>query len=114
MTIQEAQNKVDDWIKRYGVRYFDELTNTIVLAEEMGEFSRLIARTYGEQSFKNETSIEEAKTMIKDEMADMLFVIICLANQMDINLEDALAKNLAKKTNRDHSRHKNNDKLKTD
>ena len=114
MTIQEAQNKVDQWIQTYGVRYFDELTNTVVLAEEMGEFSRLMARTYGEQSFKKETSKEESKAMIKDEMADMLFVIICLANQMDINLEEAFVKNLDKKTNRDHSRHKNNDKLKTD
>lgn len=112
MTILEAQNKVDKWIKDFGVRYFNELTNTVILAEELGEFSRLMAREYGEQSFKNTEDKMDIKAKISDEMADMLFVIICLANQMDINLEDAILKNLDKKTNRDKDRHNTNEKLK--
>lgn len=111
MTIQEAQKQVHEWIKTYGVRYFDERTNTLLLAEELGEFTRLIAREYGEQSFKKDHKPDDIKAAISDEMADMLFVIICLANQMDINLEAAVIKNLDKKTKRDYQRHKDNDKL---
>jgi NTP pyrophosphatase (non-canonical NTP hydrolase) len=111
MTIQEAQNQVHEWIKTYGVRYFDERTNTLLLAEELGEFTRLIAREFGEQSFKKDRNPADIKAAISNEMADMMFVIICLANQMDINLEEALSKNLDKKTKRDHQRHKDNDKL---
>jgi NTP pyrophosphatase (non-canonical NTP hydrolase) len=109
MTISEAQTKVDQWIKTYGVRYFNELTNTAILMEEVGELSSIMARTFGEQSFKNETKKNEAN--LGDEMADILFVLICLANQTGINLEDALAKNLEKKTQRDGSRHTANKKL---
>lgn len=111
MTLAEAQKSVDEWIQTYGVRYFDELTNTILLSEELGEFSRLIARQYGEQSFKKGVSSDNIKDQIADEMADMLFVIICLANQMNIDLDQALIANLDKKTKRDSTRHKNNDKL---
>ena len=111
MNVKELQKKVDDWITEYGVRYFDELTNTILLSEEVGEFSRLIARKYGEQSFKTEIGDEEIKEKISDELADIIFVLVCLANQMDINLEQAIDKNLQKKTNRDLDRHKQNKKL---
>ena len=111
MTIKEAQQQVDEWIQKYGVRYFDERTNALLLAEELGEFTRLIAREYGEQSFKKDHKPPDIKAAISDEMADMMFVIICLANQMDINLEEAIVKNLDKKTKRDHQRHKDNDKL---
>lgn len=111
MSIKDLQKKVDDWIKEYGVRYFDEMTNTILLSEEVGEFSRLIARKYGEQSFKVETSDEESKTKISDELADIIFVLVCLANQMDIDLNKAIDKNFQKKTNRDMDRHKQNKKL---
>lgn len=111
MTIKEYQSNVDDWIKTHGVRYFSELTNTVLLMEEMGEFSRLISRKFGEQSFKTEKSDIEVKKAIKDEMADMLFVITCLANQMNINLETAIIDNFKKKTARDKDRHKNNSKL---
>ncbi|GAA4145823.1 nucleotide pyrophosphohydrolase [Sphingobacterium kyonggiense] len=107
MTIQEAQEIVDKWIKSTGVRYFNELTNTAMLMEEVGEVARIMARQYGEQSFKK--SDEEVN--LADEMADVLFVLICLANQTGINLTDALAKNLQKKTLRDSERHKNNEKL---
>lgn len=113
MTISEAQKKVDNWIKTLGVRYFDEKTNTLLLAEEVGEFSRLVARIYGEQSFKSQSQAASAKEDLKDEMADILFVLICLANQMGIDLNDAMIKNLEKKTNRDKDRHINNEKLKT-
>ncbi|MEL7121238.1 MAG: nucleotide pyrophosphohydrolase [Bacteroidota bacterium] len=112
MTIKEAQQTVDKWINTIGVRYFNELTNTVILMEEVGEFSRLVARLYGEQSFKRPEQKEGAPNDIKDEMADILFVLICLANQMDVDLEDALRKNLDKKTNRDADRHQNNEKLK--
>ena len=112
MTIKEAQQTVDKWINTIGVRYFNELTNTAILMEEVGEFSRLVARIYGEQSFKRPEQKETAPNDIKDEMADILFVLICLANQMDVDLEDALRKNLDKKTNRDVDRHQNNEKLK--
>ncbi len=107
MKISEAQHLVDQWIKKYGVRYFNELTNLAILMEEVGEFSRLMARTYGEQSFKESDKGKE----ISDEMADILFVLICLANQMGIDLEAGLKKNLDKKTQRDSTRHQENEKL---
>lgn len=107
MTIQEAQQIVDKWIQTTGVRYFNELTNTAMLMEEVGEVARIMARQYGEQSFKK--SDEEFN--LADEMADVLFVLICLANQTGIDLTEALEKNLDKKTNRDAYRHKNNEKL---
>ena len=107
MTIQEAQNQVDTWIKTIGVRYFCELTNMVILTEEVGELARVIARTYGEQSFKeSENSIDLA-----DEMADVLWVLLCLANQTGVNLTDAFEKNIEKKTQRDSSRHLQNKKL---
>lgn len=108
MTINEAQNTVDDWIKTIGVRYFNELTNMAMLTEEVGEVARIIARKYGEQSFKK--SDEEPN--LADEMADVLFVLICLANQTGVDLTEALEKNLDKKTSRDKDRHQNNEKLK--
>ena len=107
MTIQEAQAKADNWIKTYSVRYFSELTNMVLLTEEVGELARIIARKYGEQSFKDS---DKEKSM-EDEMTDILFVLICLANQTGIDLNDALEKNLEKKTLRDNTRHLNNDKL---
>jgi len=113
MKIKKLQKTVDKWIKEYGVRYFDEKTNMILLMEETGELARLIARKYGEQSFKTAISDKEIKENISDEIADILFVLTCLANQMDIDLEDAIAKNFDKKTKRDHSRHLSNKKLKT-
>ena len=108
MTIQEAQNKVDQWIKEFGVRYFNELTNTAMLMEEVGEVARIMARRYGEQSEKESDKDKD----LGDEMADVLFVLICLANQTGMDLEAALKSNLDKKTKRDHSRHKDNKKLK--
>lgn len=108
MTITEAQQTVDQWIKTTGVRYFNELTNTAILMEEVGEVARIMSRKYGEQSFKK--SDEEVD--LADEMADVLFVLICLANQTGIDLNEALTKNLAKKTIRDADRHQNNEKLK--
>lgn len=107
LTLNNVQRIVDDWIKRYGVRYFNELTNMVLLTEEVGELARLMARYYGEQSFKNK---EEAKS-IADEIADVLFVLICIANQTGVDLSQAFVKNLEKKTNRDSERHKNNSKL---
>lgn len=107
MTIEEAQKVVDEWINTTGVRYFNELTNTAILMEEVGEVARIMARKFGEQSFKK--SDEEVN--LADEMADVLFVLICLANQTGINLTDALEKNLEKKSIRDATRHKNNPKL---
>ncbi|MFK7924435.1 MAG: nucleotide pyrophosphohydrolase [Bacteroidia bacterium] len=107
MTITEAQKTVDQWIKDYGVRYFSELTNLAILMEEVGEVSRIMSRTYGDQSFKK----SDEKVNLADEMADVLFVLICLANQTGIDLQDALEKNLAKKTKRDATRHKDNPKL---
>lgn len=112
MKISEAQQLIDEWIKKYGVRYFNELTNTVILSEEVGELSRLIARKYGEQSFKKEMTDGEIKEKIADEMSDIIFVVMCLANQMDIDLEGAINKNILKKTTRDHDRHKQNQKLK--
>lgn len=111
MKIGEAQKIVDEWINTIGVRYFDQLTNTAILSEEVGEVSRLMARIYGEQSFKRQADEDSASEDLKSEMADVLFVLICLANQCDIDLEDALIKNLEKKTKRDKDRHKNNTKL---
>jgi len=108
MTIKDSQKQVDDWIKQYGVRYFSELTNMAMLTEEVGEVARIIARRYGEQSEKESDKNKD----LGDELADVLFVLICLANQTGIDLEEALKKNLDKKTNRDSERHINNDKLK--
>jgi len=112
MTIKEAQATDDEWIKTIGVRYFSELTNTAVLMEEVGEMSRLMARLYGEQSFKKKEDEITAKADLADEMADVLFVLICLANQTGIDLTEALQKNLEKKTKRDIRRHSSNEKLK--
>lgn len=112
MTIQEAQQTVDQWIQTIGVRYYNELTNTAVLMEEVGEMARLMARLYGEQSFKRPEDAEQAESQLADEMADVLFVLICLANQTGIDLTEALRKNLDKKTRRDADRHANNEKLK--
>jgi len=108
MTIQEAQNKVDEWIKTYGVRYFSELTNMTILTEEVGELARIMARTYGDQSFKK----SDAEVNLADEMADVLWVLMCLANQTGVNLTEAFTNNLEKKTLRDRDRHKQNPKLK--
>ncbi len=108
MTLNEAQAKIDQWIKDYGVRYFDEMTNMAILMEEVGEVARIMSRRYGEQSEKESDKNKD----LGDEMADVLFVLMCLANQTGVDLEKALEKNLEKKTNRDHSRHKENDKLK--
>lgn len=112
MTIVQAQKTVDDWINTIGVRYYNELTNTAILMEEVGEVERLMARLYGEQSFKTPALAEAAKDDLPDEMADVLFVLICLANQTGVDLTQALKKNLEKKTNRDAQRHANNEKLK--
>jgi NTP pyrophosphatase (non-canonical NTP hydrolase) len=107
MTIQEAQAQVDAWIKEYGVRYFSELTNMTILTEEVGELARIMARTYGDQSFKE----SDAGKDLGDEMADVLWVLICLANQTGVDLTKAFEKNMAKKTARDKDRHKQNPKL---
>jgi len=107
MTIEEAQQQVDKWIKTVGVRYFNELTNLGILMEEVGELSRLMVRTYGEQSFKE----SDKGRQLPDEMADVLWVLICLANQTGVNLTDALQKNFEKKNIRDATRHKGNEKL---
>ena len=111
MTLAEAQHTVDEWIKTTGVRYFSELTNTAILTEETGEVARLMARIYGEQSFKRPEDAASAPADLADEMADVLFVLICLANQTGIDLTEALTQNLAKKTKRDGERHRNNEKL---
>ena len=108
LSLQEAQEIVDVWIKTTGVRYFNELTNTAILMEEVGEVARIMARKYGEQSFKDSDKDKD----LGDEMADVLFVLICLANQTGINLTEAFQKNLDKKSIRDKDRHKENDKLK--
>jgi len=107
MTIEEAQKTVDTWITTTGIRYFNELTNMAVLTEEVGEVARIIARKYGEQSFKDSDKGKE----LSDELADVLFVLICIANQTGVDLTEALQKNLDKKTKRDGDRHKNNEKL---
>ena len=108
MTIQEAQQRVDQWIKTYGVRYFNELTNMAILSEEVGEVARIISRRYGEQSSKPS---DEGKDL-SDELADVLWVVMCLANQTGVDLDAALEHNFAKKTERDSNRHKQNNKLK--
>ena len=109
MTLLEAQQQVDEWIKTYGVRYFGELTNMAILTEEVGELARVIVRTYGEQSFKK----SDEKSNLADEMADVLWVLICMANQTGINLTEAFEKNIQKKTERDNIRHLENKKLKS-
>jgi len=108
MTLEEAQLSIDNWIKEYGVRYFNELTNMAILTEEVGEVARIIARKYGEQSFKE----SDKDKNLSDELADVLFVLICIANQTGVNLTEAFEKNLAQKTTRDADRHKQNEKLK--
>ena len=111
MKISEWQADVDSWIKEYGVRYFDVKTNALLLAEETGEVCRLIARQYGEQSFKKELTDEEVNSRIEDEIGDLYFVLTCISNQLNIDLEKVLNKNIEKKTNRDHQRHHANKKL---
>jgi len=108
MKIKEAQQIVDQWINTHGVRYFSELTNMVILTEEVGELARIIARVYGEQSFKE----SDKKSNLADEMADVLWVLLCLANQTGVDLEEALKQNIQKKTERDAKRHKENEKLK--
>lgn len=117
MTLQQAQQDVDQWIKTIGVRYFSELTNMTILTEEVGELARHMARQFGDQSYKkNELSappsMDAAKGLLADEMADVLWVLICLANQTGVNLTEAFKKNMEKKTNRDAERHQQNEKLK--
>jgi NTP pyrophosphatase (non-canonical NTP hydrolase) len=111
MTITELQEKTDMWINQYGVRYFSELTNTTLLMEEVGELARLMSRIYGEQSFKIPLPANEQKARIADEMADIIFVLTCLANQTGVDLSEAIERNLKKKTNRDFDRHIKNKKL---
>lgn len=111
MTIKEAQQTVDHWIRTVGVKYYSELTNNAILMEEVGEVSRLLARLYGEQSFKTPELAASAREDLADEMADVLFVLICLANQTGVDLTEALQKNLDKKTTRDAQRHATNPKL---
>jgi len=108
MTLEEAQKQVDGWIKTYGVRYFSELTNMAILTEEVGELARVVSRTYGDQSFKK----SDLEANLADEMADVLWVLICMANQTGINLTEAFEKNMQKKTDRDKTRHLENKKLK--
>lgn len=108
MTIKEAQDQVDQWINKYGVRYFNELTNMALLTEEVGELARVVARKYGEQSFKE----NDKPYQLKEEIADVLFVLICIANQTGTDLEEAFMQNIMKKTSRDKDRHHDNEKLK--
>ncbi|MEQ1825784.1 MAG: nucleotide pyrophosphohydrolase [Pirellula sp.] len=108
LTLAELQSTVDTWIRTVGVRYFSELTNLAILVEEVGELSRILSRTYGDQSFKK----SDLASSLSDEMADVLFVLVCLANQTGVDLTNAIQENLAKKTNRDALRHQNNPKLK--
>jgi NTP pyrophosphatase (non-canonical NTP hydrolase) len=107
ISISEAQKMVNDWIRQYGVRYFSELTNMTILTEEVGELARIMARTYGDQSFKK----SDEKYNLADEMADVLWVLVCMANQTGVDLTEAFRKNIEKKTNRDNKRHLENDKL---
>lgn len=107
MTLSEAQKKVDDWIQTYGVRYFNPLTNMAILTEEVGEVARIMARSYGEQSEKESDKLKD----LGDELSDVLFVLVCIANQTGVDLEQAFEKNLVKKTTRDSSRHQSNNKL---
>ena len=111
MEIKEAQQLVDEWIRTVGIRYYSELTNMAILTEEVGEVARLIARLYGDQSFKTPELAATAQADLADEMADVMFVLICLANQTGVDLEEAMQKNLAKKTQRDAARHAGNPKL---
>ncbi len=113
MTIKEAQQQVDKWIQEYGVRYFSELTNMTVLTEEVGELARVMARRYGEQSWKanDPRAADNGKAALKEEMADVLWVLLCLANQTGVDLDEALRESIEKKTNRDKTRHLNNPKL---
>ncbi len=113
MTIEEAQQTVERWIREYGVRYFSELTNMTILTEEVGELAKIMARRYGEQSWKSTDprAADNGRAALGDEMADVLWVLLCLANQTGVNLTDELAKNLEKKTKRDKDRHRNNEKL---
>ena len=111
MTIKQYQEEVELWIRRYGIRYFDEKTNALLLVEEVGELVRIIAREYGEQSYKNGKKPLNIKRDIADEMIDILFVLTCLANQMGINLTEAITLNMNKKSGRDKTRHSNNEKL---
>jgi NTP pyrophosphatase (non-canonical NTP hydrolase) len=108
ISLNNAQEQVDQWIRTIGVRYYSELTNTAILMEEVGELARIMARKYGDQSFKQ----GESEDNLADEMADVLWILLCLANQTGVNLEEAFIKNIEKKTNRDAARHKNNPKLK--
>lgn len=111
MSLKELQEVIDQWIKNYGVRYYNESTNMMILMEEVGELSRYMARKYGEQSSKRMLSGDELREGIADELGDILFVLTCLSNQMDLSLEEIMIKNLMKKTQRDAQRHVNNDKL---
>jgi len=113
MTIKQAQQTVDEWIRTYGVRYFSELTNMTVLTEEVGELARIMARRYGEQSWKKDDprAADNGRQALGDEMADVLWVLLCIANQTGIDLTEELQKNIEKKTKRDKDRHKNNNKL---
>jgi len=111
MKIEDAQKKVDDWIKKYGVRYFNELTNMAILTEEVGELARIVSRKYGEQSFKDGEEELKSNDKMADEMADVLWVLICMANQTGVDLTKALENNIEKKTQRDKTRHINNKKL---
>ena len=111
MTIRELQIDVDNWIKEYGVRYFNELTNLGILVEEVGELSRYMVRIFGEQSFKNVADKSSAKNNLQDELGDILFVLTCIANQCDIDMEKVIKENLQKKSQRDKQRHLNNPKL---
>lgn len=112
MTLSEVQQTVDQWIQTIGVRYYNELTNMAILTEEVGELASLMARLYGEQSFKRAEQAEQAEVQMADEMADVLFVLVCLANQTGVDLTEAMKKNLDKKTKRDADRHAQNEKLK--
>lgn len=112
MTIKETQEIVDKWITTIGIRYYNEMTNMAILTEEVGEVARLMSRMYGEQSFKRKADEVSAKEKLADEMADVMFVLVCLANQTGVDLTEALKKNLDKKTKRDTERHANNEKLK--
>ncbi|MGA0283200.1 MAG: nucleotide pyrophosphohydrolase [Saprospiraceae bacterium] len=111
MTIRELQQRVDSWISEYGVRYFNVQTNTLLLVEEVGELTRLIARKYGEQSFKKEEDRHTAEEQIKNEIGDILFVLTCLSNQMELDMENIMLDNMDKKTQRDKERHRENKKL---
>lgn len=111
MQIAQLQEEVDQWIKTVGVRYFGELTNMAILTEEVGELARIISRKYGEQSFKKEVTADQQQEMLEDELADVLWVLVCLANQTGVDLSKAVEKNILKKTSRDKDRHKQNPKL---